>query len=139
MRTYYLVPRRTRALPHRYRRMRAYRPTEFNGGRRLPVDVRVDDEGFSIFAPVPGMKPENLRIEILDDVLTLHADVEEEENGHHEDFRPEWYRGPLSRKLRLPDPVDTSQAEAKVENGMLTLYLPKAEEARPKRITVKAR
>lgn len=139
MRTYYVIPRRSRSLPRRFRRMQGYRPVEFNGGRRLPVDVKVDDEGYSIYAPVPGLKPDQLRIEILDDVLTLHAGVEEEENGHHEDLLQEWYRGPLTRRLRLPDSVDASQAEAKVEDGMLSLYLPKAEEARPKKIAVKAR
>jgi HSP20 family protein len=138
MKTYYVIPRRTRSLPHRSRRIRAYRPVEFNGGRRLPVDVRVDDEGYSIYAPVPGLKPEQLRVEILDDVLTLHAGIEEE-NGHHEDLLQEWYRGPWIRKLRLPDSVDASQAEAKVEDGMLSLFLPKAEEARPRKIAVKAR
>lgn len=138
MRTMYIVPRRTRRSPARKRRIQAYRPVEFNGGRRLPVDVQVDEDGFSITAPVPGVKADDMRIEILDDVLTLHVNVEEEENGHRQELLREWSRNPQTRKLRLPDPVNASKAEAKVEDGMLSLYLPKAEEARPKKIKVKA-
>jgi HSP20 family protein len=139
MRTLYIVPRRNRMSPIRDRRIYAYQPVGFNGGRRLPVDVQVDEEGYSITAPVPGLKADDLRIEILDDVLTLHTHVEEEENGHQQELLREWYRGPRTRKLRLPDPVNASEAEARVEDGILSLYLPKTEEARPKKIKVKAR
>jgi HSP20 family protein len=135
----YIVPGKRRRSPIHDRRIQAYRPLGFNGGRRLPVDVQVDEEGYSITAPIPGVKANDLRIEILDDVLTLYTNVEQEENGHRQELLREWRRIPQTRKLRLPDPVNASKAEAKVEDGMLSLYLPKAEEARPKKIKVKAR
>ena len=86
------------------------------------------------------MTAEDLKIEILDDLVTLSAEVKDKENGDQETLLSEIRRsGELSRKLRLPVPVDPSQAEAKVENGLLTVRIPKAEEARPKVIQVKAK
>jgi HSP20 family protein len=104
------------------------------------VDVHVDDDTFIIEAAVPGLSVDDLKIEILDDVVTLSAEVETEENGSKETLLDEIRRsGQFSRRLRLPVPVDPTQAEAKVENGLLTVRIPKAEEARPKIIEVKAK
>ncbi|MDF1500426.1 MAG: Hsp20/alpha crystallin family protein [Anaerolineales bacterium] len=130
MSTYYMAP-------CGYRRMHRYQPTGFNGGRRLPIDVRVDDEAYEITAEVPGLTADDLKIEILEDIITLRAEIETEEGDEHVLLRE---RGPVSfeRRLRLPDALDIEGAEAKIENGLLWLRLPKAEEARPKTITVKA-
>ncbi len=127
---YYIAPRD-------YRTMRRYQPTGFNGGRRLPIDVRADEEAYEITAEVPGLTAEDVKIEILENIVTLRAELETEEDGEHVLLRE---RGPVSfeRRLRLPDPLDVDGAEAKIENGLLRLRLPKAEEARPKKIEVKA-
>jgi HSP20 family protein len=123
--------------PSGYRRMRRYQPMGFNGGRRMPIDVRADDEAYEITAEVPGLTAEDVKIEILEDVVTLRAEIESEDVEERVLLRE---RGPVSfeRRLRLPDPLDVDGAEAKIENGLLKLRLPKAEEARPKTITVKA-
>jgi HSP20 family protein len=130
MPSYYIAPRS-------YRRMDRYQPTGFNGGRRLPVDVRADDEAYEITAEVPGLTADDLKIEILENIVTLRAELETEDGDKRVLLRE---RGPVSfeRRLRLPDPLDVDGAEAKLENGLLRLRLPKAEEARPKTITVKA-
>ena len=126
-------PRRRRA------RRLMYAPMSFNGGRRLPVDVHADDEAFVITAAVPGLTAQDLQIDILDDLLTLRGEIKAEENGHGEALLREIAPvAEFSRKLRLPEPVDADQAEAKVENGVLTVRIPKAESARPKQIEVKA-
>ncbi len=135
MTTYYIAPRT-------YPRIRRYRPVGFNGGRRLPLDVRVDGDEYVITAAVPGLKAEDLHVEILDDVLTLRAEIqpdEVEENGKGDYLLREITHGEFSRSLRLPDPTDASKAEAKIEDGLLTVRVPKAEEARPKEIKVKVR
>jgi HSP20 family protein len=132
MRTYYMVPRE-------FGRIRAYRPVGFNGGRRMPIDIQADSEAYVIKAEVPGLKAEDLKIEILDDVLTLHGEVSQEENGHDDYLLRELSYGSFSRKLRLPDAVDASKADAKIEDGVLMVRLPKAEETKPKVIKVKAR
>jgi len=127
--SYYMVPQGAR-------RMRTYRPVEFNGGRRLPVDVRLEDETYEITAAVPGLKVEDIKLEILDDVLTLSGEIEAPEEAEY--LLREVQSGSFSRQIRFPYPVDASGAEAHVENGMLTVRLPKAEQARPKVIQIKA-
>ncbi len=127
-----------RSYPRRNRWYR-YGTVGFNGGQRLPVDVHADDEAFVITAAVPGLKAEDLQIDILDDLLTLRGEVKGAENGDSQALLSEIaLSGEFSRKLRLPEPVDADKAEATVENGLLTLRIPKAEVVRPKRIEVKA-
>jgi HSP20 family protein len=130
--TYYVVPRR-------YGGWVRYRPVGFNGGRRLPLDVHASGDEFVISAPVPGIKAEDLKIQILDDVVTLRADVEEQASEPESTLLREIPQGGFERSLRLPAPLDAQHAEAKIEDGLLTLRIPKAEEARPRTIQVKAR
>jgi HSP20 family protein len=110
----------------------------FNGGRRVPLDVRADDEAYVITAELPGMKRDEIKIDILDDVVTLRGEAAVEEDGQTVAL---WREIPelskFSRRLRLPDAVDAEQAEATLENGLLTLRIPKAETARPKAIEIK--
>jgi HSP20 family protein len=115
-------------------------PVGFNGGRRVPLDVRADDEAFVITAELPGLTPDDVKIDILDDVVTLSGQIEVEENGHGEALLREIPDlGSFSRRLRLPEPVDAEQAEASMENGLLTLRIPKSEAARPKSIQITAK
>jgi HSP20 family protein len=106
---------------------------------RLGIDVHADEEAFEITATVPGMDVEDIKVEILDDVLTLRGEVPESPNGSGEFLLRERISGKFERRLRLPDAVDAEAAEAKVENGVLTVRIPKAEEARPRLVEVKAK
>lgn len=131
---YYLVPRA-------YRRNLRHMSRGFNGGRRVPLDVLADSEAYVITAAVPGLKAEDLHIEILDDVVTLRGEIQEErteESSSGDYLLRELHYGSFTRSLRLPDPLDTDSAEAEVVDGVLTVRIPKAEGARPKEITVKA-
>jgi HSP20 family protein len=129
--SYYMVPSGSR-------RFRHYQPVRFNGGRRLPVDVHVDSEEYVITAAVPGLLAEDLKIEILDDVVTLSGEVASEENDEERVLLNELSHGSFTRSLRMPDPLDAENAEAQIENGVLTVRIPKSEEAKPKTIEVKA-
>jgi HSP20 family protein len=134
MKNYYMVPRSSR----RYLR---HAPAGFNGGRRVPLDVLADSEAYVITAAVPGLKAEDLHIEILDDVVTLRGEIQEdrtEESNSGDYLLRELHYGSFTRTLRLPDPLDTDSAEAAVVDGVLTVRIPKAEGARPKEIEVKA-
>jgi HSP20 family protein len=106
---------------------------------RLGIDVHADEDAFEITATVPGMDVEDIKVEILDDVLTLRGEIPESPNGSGEFLLRERISGKFERRLRLPDAVDAEAAEAKVENGILTVRIPKAEEARPRLIEVKAK
>jgi HSP20 family protein len=125
-------------VPSGSRRFRHYQPVRFNGGRRLPVDVHVDSEEYVITAAVPGLLAEDLKIEILDDVVTLSGEVASEENDEERVLLNELSNGSFTRSLRMPDPLDAENAEAQIENGVLTVRIPKSEEAKPKTIEVKA-
>ncbi len=128
-----------------YRRPRLARsfyyhnPVDFNGGRRLPVDFHVHEDEFVLKAEIAGIKPEDIQIEIKDDILTVKGEVKSESNGEGKYLLREIYEGEFYRSLRLPEPVEVNKVEAKFENGLLTIHLPKAEEARPKTIKIKAK
>jgi HSP20 family protein len=108
-----------------------------------PVDVYETEDEVVIKAMMPGMTADDIQISVDRDVLTLrgeakHEEQKEEGNGrvyHHRELRYQRF----SRSLRLPIMVDSDKAEAQFENGVLTLKLPKAEEVKPKQITVKAK
>ena len=111
----------------------------YTGGSRLPVDVREDDEAYQITAAVPGLRAEEVEIQVLDDVVTLRLRRKAEESEESQEqayLLREIGDGELERSFRLPAAVDPANAEAVVENGMLRLSLPKAETVRPKTIAV---
>jgi HSP20 family protein len=110
----------------------------FNGGRRIPVDVVADDDGYTIYAAVPGLDANSLNVEILDDVVTLRGEVAIRQEEQERPLLREIAEGDFLRRLRMPDALDSAKAEAKVHNGILTLRIPKADAARPKTIEVKA-
>jgi HSP20 family protein len=120
-------------------RSRTYRSElGFNGGRRLPIEVRADDEAYLITAEVPGMSPDEVQVEVLQDLLTLRGEFKPDGTG--EAVLDELDRsGGFYRRIRLPEGIDPEAVEAKLENGLLTVRVPKAEESRPKRIEVKAK
>jgi HSP20 family protein len=129
MLTLYRRPRWARPLHY-------YRPVEFNGGRRLPVDFHSEDNEFVLKAEIAGIDPDDIQIEIKDDVLTVKGEVKSETEGDGEYLLREIYQGEFCRSLRLPEPVEVDKVDAKIENGLLTIRLPKAEEARPKTIKI---
>jgi HSP20 family protein len=108
----------------------------YSGGSRLPVDVREADEAYQITAAVPGLKAEEVEIQVLDDVVTLRVRPQAEESQDREYLLREIGEGELERSFRLPAAIDTAKAEAVVENGLLRLSLPKVEAVRPKTIAV---
>ncbi|MBN1264866.1 MAG: Hsp20/alpha crystallin family protein [Anaerolineales bacterium] len=122
--------------PHRMRMME--QPTGFNGGRRYPMDIRSEEDEFVLTAALPGIRSEDLNIEIKEDILSLRAQAAPAEEGEQTHYLLKEIQGmDLDRKFRLPDPVKADKAEARMENGLLTLRIPKAEEARPRQIKVK--
>ncbi len=103
---------------------------------RLPVDVYATENDIVIVAPVPGADPEDVEITLEGDTLTIKGEIKPPlENVNY--LMQERAYGPFMRTLLLNIPVDTEKAEAKFENGLLTLTLPKAEEIKPKVIKVK--
>lgn len=106
----------------------------------VPVDMYQQDGNLVVKAPIPGVKPEDIDITIVGDTLTIKGETKQEQEYKEENvIRRERRFGSFSRTVSLPSPVDTSKANATFENGILTLTLPVAEEAKPKTIQVKAK
>jgi HSP20 family protein len=109
-------------------------------GDPLPSQIRLDvqerDGAFEVQAEIPGVKKDDIRVEIDGSMLSLHAEVRQEdrqEGGGGRPLRTERYYGAVSRTVQLPAEVDETQAKAKYENGVLRLTLPKKQEARSQR------
>lgn len=87
---------------------------------------------------VPGAKPEEVDISITGDTLTIKGERKEEKEVKEADyFLKEHVYGSYSRTVTIPVPVQADKAEAAFENGILTLTLPKKEEAKPKQVKIK--
>ena len=107
-----------------------------NGVRALPVDVLATDEAFILTAAVPGLRAEDLKLEVLGDTVTVQGEVVEPEVEQGSWLLRERRHGVFARTLVLPVAVDGAAAEATIDNGLLTIRLPKVEVARPKTIKV---
>jgi len=107
-----------------------------NNQHTLGVNIREEDEAYILSALVPGLKAEDLNIQVLDDVLRIEGEYRQEENQY---LMQELPNGPFTRTLRLPTVIDGDHVEAKIADGVLTLKLPKAESARPKKISITSR
>ncbi len=120
------------------------RPREWaarEGGQRylyLPLDVYMTDDEIVVHAFLPGVSPDNVDISIEDNVLTISGEIPAPMENVNWLIHESAY-GPFRRSLRLNVPVDANAAEAVFENGRLILHLPKAEQAKPKRIAVKTK
>lgn len=104
---------------------------------RLPLDAYVTDNEVVITAAVPGIKPEDIDITLEEDALTIKGKFPARlENVTYvlQECPAGWS---FSRTLFLNIPVQADKAEARFENGVLTITLPKAEAAKPKSIKVK--
>jgi HSP20 family protein len=102
-----------------------------------PVDILESKEAYLIRAELPGMKKEDFNVELKEGTLTLSGErkVEEPANGV-EYHRVERQAGKFSRSFFLPQTVKHDAIKATYRDGILEVYVPKAEEAKPKQITV---
>ncbi|MFZ5858469.1 MAG: Hsp20/alpha crystallin family protein [Chloroflexota bacterium] len=130
--TFYLQP-----YPHRHSMPRRWvRMAEDRTVRSLAANVHDEEDAFVLTALVPGLKAEDLTINILEDVVTIEGEFKQDEREY---LMCELPVGNFRRSLRLPAAVNADKAEAKITDGVLTLHLPKAESARPKKIKIAAK
>jgi HSP20 family protein len=117
------------------------RPLSIREGWSAPaIDMYQTDDEIVVKASLPGFKADDVQINITGDVLTLqgemkHEDEKKEKAWHLREQR--W--GSFERSVALPTNVVADRASADFENGILTITLPKAEEAKPRTISVKAK
>lgn len=109
-----------------------------NGVSTPAVDLYQTDDEVVIKATLPGVKSEDLNISVTGDVLTIRGEVKGESSSNGANYHVRERRiGSFSRSLALPTAVVADKARAEFENGILSLTLPKADEVKPKTITVK--
>jgi len=130
--TYFVAPTPYR-MARRWARMAEFDQPEHSHDYTLSVDIREQDDAYVLSALVPGLKAEELNIQILEDVVTVEGEFKADESDY---LVRELPHGSFRRSLRLPVALDSEKAQAKITDGVLTLNLPKAESARPKSIKV---
>ncbi len=110
-------------------------PTTWRGADvapRLRMDVTENEQAYTVKAEIPGVSKDDIKVSIQGNQVTLAAEVKEEKNAGDNGgaartgtLRSERYYGQVQRSFTLPQEVDEDQAEARYENGVLQLILPK--------------
>jgi HSP20 family protein len=122
--------------PDPYRRQ-SRRMAAMNGGSSresfLNVNVRDEEDAFVLSALVPGLKADDLNIQVLEDVVRIEGEFQANDEEY---LLRELPNGSFRRALRMPTEIDADKVEAKITDGVLTLRLPKTESARPKKIKI---
>lgn len=103
----------------------------------FPIDVKADADSFTISALLPGVSPEDLDIQIVNEIVTIAGEIKTNRDENENYLLTERPSGKFHRVLTLPTPLDANKVEADLENGILTLVVPKAEEAKPHTIKIK--
>ena len=101
------------------------------------VDIFENKDKFVLKAELPGMSKEDIKVTMQENVLTVKGEKVAQERGEKDDVHLSERRfGKFARSFRLNDPINSKTIEASFSDGILTLELPKAEEAKPKEIEI---
>lgn len=119
--------------PYPFRRMVRRAVATQPQPRALGVNIREEEDAYILNSLVPGLKAEDLNIQVLENVVSIEGEYKDEEASF---LMSELPRGAFRRSLRLPSEIDSGKVEARIADGVLTLTLPKTESARPKKIQV---
>lgn len=127
--TFYIQPN-----PFRHMARRRMAAAEASSRQHLlGVNIREEDDAYVLSALVPGVKAEDLNIQTLDDVVRIEGEYKADDVEYLLNELP---NGSFTRTLRMPASIEADRVEAKIVDGVLTLNLPKAESARPKKIKI---
>jgi HSP20 family protein len=103
----------------------------------LAIDLIDRGDHYVLRADVPGLKPDEVKIEVEDDVLTVSAEHEEREEEKKDNFvRRERHYGAFSRSVTLPKGVSADQVDASCHDGVLEVSIPKPKEEERKAVTI---
>ncbi len=104
------------------------------------VDIEEDKDKYIVKADIPGMKQEDIKVEIDDGVLKISGERKYEKKEEDKDKKYHYYErsyGAFERRFVLPSDTDVDKIDAKYENGVLEIQIPKTESKKPKEIKVK--
>lgn len=107
--------------------------------QRVPVKVYESSNRLTVAAPMPGLEPEDITVEVTPgNQLVLHGGGRGRLKGENQVFKDEWNPGPYCRELTLPSPVNGAMANVTYRNGILVVVLPLAEALRPAHLGLEA-
>ncbi|HEY5731040.1 MAG TPA: Hsp20/alpha crystallin family protein [Anaerolineales bacterium] len=117
------------------------RPLSIRDGWSVPaIDMYQTDDEIVVKASLPGIKADEVQINVTGEVLTLKGEVRHDKESKEKAWHIREQRfGSFERSVALPTDVVADKAKAEFENGILTITLPKADEVKPRTITVKAK
>jgi len=108
------------------------------GAVELALDMYETENDLVVTAALPGVKPDDVEVTITGDALCIRGEIKSESSEENANWlRQERRYGAFARTVALTTPVQADKAEAKFKDGVLTLSIPKAEEAKPKTIKIK--
>ena len=105
----------------------------------VPVDIKDENDAFVLYAIVPGLSAEDIDIEVLNDTISISGEFKNEVDDDEVFLRSERPNGNFRRSFRFATKLVADNAEANLENGILSLRVPKVPEAQPKNIKVKTK
>ena len=104
----------------------------------IPVDLKAADDGYTLSALLPGVKSEDLNVQVVKDTITIQGEIQTERDENANYILMERPGGKFHKTIHLPEVVDAGKAEASLKEGVFTMFIPKAEETRPKVIKINA-
>jgi len=118
--------------------MRAW-DKDYTAELTFPIDILADSESFTIKALLPGIHPDDVDIQIVNENVTISGELKADREEDANYLLAERPSGKFRRVITLPTPLDPTKVNADLENGVLTLHIPKTKEAKPRSIKVKTR
>jgi len=115
------------------------RQSQLFSGWAPALDLYQSDDNIVAVVELPGMRKEDIEISLQDGTLIISGERKEETNQTNGATRTERYTGKFRRSITLPSRVDVNKVSATYRDGVLTVTLPKAEEAKPKQIKISAK
>jgi len=105
----------------------------------FPIDVVADNDAFTIKALLPDVNADDLDIQIVNEIVTISGELKADREEDANYLLAEIPGGKFHRVITLPTPLNAANVEASLENGVLTLVIPKTEEAKPRTIKINAK
>jgi len=105
---------------------------------QIKIDVKESERAYTVQAELPGVPKEDIQVSLDGNVVTLRAEVKQQDAQTKDDkvLRSERYFGSVSRSFQLPQDIDQNESRAKYDNGVLTLTLPKKVGGKTQRLSI---
>lgn len=112
-------------------------PADAAGGWFPPVDIREEPDSVVLTAELPGINKDDIEVKVESGTITLRGEKKQEKEINTDGaYRMERFFGSFARSFVLPTTIDADKIRATYKDGVLEVTLPKADEARPKKITI---